>query len=73
MTLVRITGTNFVRDINSMAIQPTDNIEKNEYLAKLRMVKIQKEEINTIKEEINGIKSDVIEIKDLLRQLASKV
>jgi hypothetical protein len=71
--LVKVNNSNLIRDTNSMALMPADNSEKNEYLAKLRMVKIQKEEINTIKEEINGIKSDVIEIKDLLRQLASKV
>ena len=28
---VKVTGTNFVRDINSMAIINTDNTEKNDY------------------------------------------
>jgi len=70
--LVRVTGTNFVRDTNSMAIMPTDNLEKNEYMAKLRLVKSQKEEINTLKQEINSIREDVVDIKNLLRELIVK-
>jgi hypothetical protein len=72
MELVRVTGTNFVRDINSRAIMPTDNTEKNEYYAKLRLVKNQKEEINKVKSELDCIKSDMCEIKSLLQQLLSK-
>jgi hypothetical protein len=72
MSLVRVTGTNFVRDTNSMAILPTDNTEKNEYYNKLRVIKSQKEEINRLKTEINGIRSDVGEIKGLLQQLIGK-
>jgi hypothetical protein len=72
MSLVRVTGTNFVRDVNSMAIMPVDNTEKNEYYAKLRLVKNQKEEINNIRSEIADIKLDVGEIKGLLKQLIGK-
>ena len=72
MSLVRVTGTNFVRDVKSMAIMPVDNTEKNEYYSKLRAMKVQKEEINKIRSEIDGIKSDVSEIKDLLKQLIGK-
>ena len=72
MSLVRVRGTNFVRDVNSMAIMPVDNTEKNEYYAKLRVIKSQKEEINKIRSEIDGIKSDVGEIKGLLKQLIGK-
>lgn len=72
MSLVRVTGTNYVRDVNSMAIMPVDNTEKNEYYAKLRVIKSQKEEINKIRSEIDGIKSDVSEIKGLLKQLIGK-
>ena len=61
-----------MRDTNSMALLPIDNTEKNEYQAKLRMVKVQKEEINKVKTEISGIKSDITEIKDLLQQLLGK-
>jgi hypothetical protein len=72
MEVVRVTGTNFVRDINSRALLPTDNAEKNEYYAKLRMVKNQKEEINKVKSEIDCIKTDMSEIKSLLQQLLKK-
>jgi ribosomal 30S subunit maturation factor RimM len=72
MTLVKLTGANFVRDTKSMAITPTDNAEKNEYYAKLRVVKNQKEEINKVKSEMDDIKNDVIEIKFLLKQLIGK-
>ena len=72
MELVRVTGTNFVRDINSRAIMPIDNTEKNEYYAKLKLVKNQKEEINKVKSEIDCIKTDMCEIKSLLQQLLSK-
>lgn len=72
MDLVRVTGTNFVRDIESRAIMPTDNTEKNEYYAKLKLVKSQKEEINKVKSEIACIKTDMNEIKSLLQQLLIK-
>jgi hypothetical protein len=72
MELVRVTGTNFVRDINSRAILPIDNTEKNEYYAKLKLVKLQKEEINKVKSEIDCIKTDMCEIKALLQQLLTK-
>ena len=72
MELVRVTGTNFVRDIESRAIMPTDNTEKNEYYAKLRLVKMQKDEINKVKSEIDCIKTDMTEIKSLLQQLLVK-
>jgi hypothetical protein len=72
MELVRVTGTNFVRDINSRAILPTDDSEKNEYYAKLKLVKNQKEEINKVRSEIDCIKTDMCEIKSLLQQLLTK-
>lgn len=67
--LVKVDGTNYVRDTASMAIMPTDQSEKNEYYAKVQMMKIQKTEINSLRQEINNIKSDVGEIKSLLCQL----
>ena len=72
MELVRVTGTNFVRDITSRALLPIDNTEKIEYYAKLKLVKNQKEEINKVKSEIDCIKTDMCEIKSLLQQLLSK-
>lgn len=62
-----------MRDTNSMALLPIDNTEKNEYQAKLRVIKVQKEEINKVKSEIDDIKADVSEIKSLLQQLIGKI
>ena len=62
-----------MRDTNSMALLPIDNTPKNDYQAKLRMVKVQKEEINKVKSEIEDIKNDVGEIKTLLQQLIGKI
>jgi len=72
MDLVKVNNSNFVRDINSMVIMPTDNTEKNDYYAKLRVIQKQKEELNGLKTEINSLKSDMDDIKNLLQQLISK-
>ena len=67
--LVKVNDSNLVRDTKSMALMPTDQTEKNEYYAKVQMMKLQKTEINSLRQEINNIKSDVSEIKSLLCQL----
>jgi hypothetical protein len=72
MNFVKVTGTNFVRDINSMGLSNTDTTAKDEYYSKVRMMKNQKEQINMIKQEISDVKSDVYEIKQLLQQLIVK-
>ena len=71
--LVKVTGTNLVRDTNTMALINTDNQVKNEYYEKLRMLKSQKEEINTVKTEIETMKSDINDIKNLMVKLLEKV
>lgn len=72
MRLVKVVGTDFVRDVDSMGLSNTNTAEKNEYYSKLRMVTNQKEEINKLKSEINNMRDDVYEIKGLLRQLIEK-
>lgn len=72
MPLVKVTGTNYVRDTSNMALINTDNTEKNEYYSKVRMIKTQKDEINTVKTEIAGIKEDMEEIKQLMLKLLDK-
>ena len=72
MALVKVTGTQFVRDTSSMALMNTDDIGKNDYLSKVRMMKSQKDEINTVKSEIASIKDDMQEIKQLMLQLLNK-
>jgi hypothetical protein len=69
---VKVTGTNFVRDTESMALMNTDDVSKNEYLSKVKLLKTQKDEINTVKAEIANIKEDMGEIKQLMLQLLDK-
>lgn len=70
--LVKVTGTKYVRDTDSMALMSTDTEAKNDYLSKVRLLKTQKDEINTVKEEIASIKDDMCEIKQLMLQLLDK-
>lgn len=70
--LVKVTGTNFVRDTGSMGLINNDESARNEYYLKSRMLKTQKDEINTVKAEIAGIKEDVNEIKQLMLKLLEK-
>lgn len=70
--LVRIPNSNLVRDTESMALINTDNNEKNEYLAKVRLIKNQKEQINIVNQEISQLKGEMNEIKSLLKQLIEK-
>jgi hypothetical protein len=72
MSLVKVTGTNFVRDTKSMAIINTDEQARNEYYTKAKILKTQKDEINTVKEEIAGIKNYMDEIKQLMLKLIEK-
>ena len=70
---VKVTGTNFVRDINSMAIINTDVNDKNEYYNKVKLLSQQRQEINTLKDEIDLIRNDMSEIKQLMVALINKV
>ena len=70
--LVEVKDTKFVRDTNSMALVNKDNSARDEYYAKVRMLKHQKEEINTLRSEISSMKNDMSDIKNLLAQLIGK-
>ena len=70
--LVKVNGTNYIRDTQSMAIMNTDTAARDEYYDKVRILNNQKSEINKVNQEINQIKSDMSEIKDLLKQLLTK-
>jgi hypothetical protein len=70
--LVKVTGTNFVRDTDSMALINTDIKEKNDYLSKVKMINTQKEELSRVKTEINSIKDDMNDIKQMMKQLLEK-
>ena len=68
-TLVKIDGKPYVRDINTMALMPVDDTQKNDYYTKQRLLKVQREEINKVNEKVNTLAEDVLEIKNLLKQL----
>jgi hypothetical protein len=72
MALVKVTGTQFVRDTKSMAIMNTDVSEKNEYYNKVKLLRAQKEQINKMNSEITELKNDIGEIKSLIRLLIDK-
>jgi hypothetical protein len=72
MPLVKVTGTNFVRDTKSMVLMNTDDAAKNEYIVKSRMLTTQKEEINSVKTEIETLKDDIREIKEMLMSFGRK-
>ena len=70
--MVRVTGTDFVRDINSMGLSNINPAEKEEYMLKKQLIQTQKSELNNMRSEINSIKNDVSDIKQLLLQLMDK-
>jgi hypothetical protein len=66
---VKVTGTPFVRDVQSKALLNSDINAKNEYYNKVRQTVMQKQEINTVKTEVQSIREDMDEIKQLLKKL----
>jgi hypothetical protein len=70
--LVKIPGTTYVRDTNTMALINTDQNGLDDYKVKSKLLNTQKTEINNIKSEINEIRNDVGVIKDLLLQLSTR-
>jgi hypothetical protein len=70
--LLQVNDTTYLRDTSSMALINNDRSAKEEYLNKAKLIKHQKEEINTIKAEITSMKNDVTDIKELLKQLIGK-
>lgn len=70
--IVKVQGTNFVREVSSMGLSNLDTAAKNEYYAKVQMLKTQKHEINNINVEMNSLKKEMSEIKELLVKLLSK-
>lgn len=69
---VEVKDTKFIRDTKSMALINNDNNARDEYLSKVRMLSIQKEEINKLRTEVSTVKNDIEEIKKMLFQLIGK-
>lgn len=73
MAIVKVTDSKFVRDTKSMALINTDVTEKNEYIAKVRMLQSQKSEINNIRDEfrneLSELNKEIQELKDILLKI----
>ena len=69
---VKIDGTSFYRDTNSMALVNKDVAGLEEYRTKRKFAESQRQEINNLKQEMECIKGDVLEIKEIMRQLLNK-
>lgn len=70
--LVDVKDTKFVRDTKSMALINKDSSARDEYYSKVKMLSLQKEEINKIRTEVTSLKDEVQEIKKMLIQLLGK-
>lgn len=65
MTRVKITDTQYMRDINSKAILNTNRAQLDDYKMK-RMMITKMDEINTLKQEFS-------EIKDMMQKILTMV
>ncbi len=70
--LVEVKESKFVRDTKSMALINKDNSARDEYYSKVKMLTVQKEEINNIRAEVSTVRNDIEEIKKMLKQLIGK-
>lgn len=67
MTKVKITDTQYVRDIHSKAILNTNKAQLDEYKVKKNMMS-KVNEINTLKQEVSEIKDTMNKILALLSE-----
>jgi len=72
MHLLKVQGTKLVRDSRNGAIINQDGVGLEEYLAKRRGMKSQREEINKVKSDMDEMKQDLTDIKSLLQKLLEK-
>jgi hypothetical protein len=72
MALVKVEDSNFVRDTNSRALINQDYAARDEYFAKVKMLSMNKNQINKLNTDVDNLKSELSEIKNLLNQLLLK-
>jgi len=70
--MIKITGTNFYRDPESMALVNKDIAGLEDYKMKRNMMATQRDEINKVKTELAGIKGDMSDIRQMILQLMDK-
>lgn len=66
---IKVNGTNFVRDTDTMVLLNKDTNGLEEYKMKRKMIETQKAEINNVKTEVADLRADMCEIKSLLLKL----
>lgn len=71
-TIVKVTGTTFVRDLNSGALVNKDTSGLQAYQEKRKLAESQRTEINKVQSEIRSMKDDMASIKELLNKLLEK-
>jgi hypothetical protein len=69
--VVKITDTNYVRDIHSKAVLNTDRKALDDYLMKKEIAKRQQEESEETKQRLQMIEKEMQEVKQLLLDLKS--
>jgi hypothetical protein len=72
MTVIKVQGTNMIRDPNSGALINRDAKGLEEYNKRREFLANQKDEINKVKSDLDNIKKDMSEIKTLMLQLLNK-
>jgi hypothetical protein len=70
--MIKITGTNFYRDPETMALVNKDTAGLEDYKMKRNMMATQRDEINKVKTELAGIKGDMSDIRQMILQLMDK-
>jgi hypothetical protein len=72
MALVKVEDSSFVRDTSSRALINQDYAARDEYFAKVKMLSMNKNQINKLNTDVDNLKSELSEIKNLLNQLLLK-
>jgi hypothetical protein len=55
MALVKVEDSSFVRDTNSRALINQDYAARDEYFAKVKMLSMNKNQINTLNTEVDNL------------------
>jgi len=67
-----VEDSSFVRDTSSRALINQDYAARDEYFAKVKMLSMNKNQINKLNTDVDNLKSELSEIKNLLNQLLLK-
>ena len=69
---IKVEGNdNLVRDRNTNQIINTNESEYQQYIARRKRKKVEKEKALSVEEDLANLKSEMIEIKSLLKELVN--